>query len=326
MFTIEEVRKICDSTPLAPGAALTIKKMDVTSANELYLVEKNENNEKFCLKIYNSTQQRAAKAKENIIHDVIKPIYAAISSIVYHGELDANAYCISKHINGLSLLDVYLANSSNQHFLNAISTQLTQYIDACSSISSTKFGLISDLLIGELDCWLTFLEKNLLSVKQVINDIPELNHELHNELRPLLEVAERFLIQHHVYFANIQPKLTPVDLNLSNFIVEEGTNNVIAIDLEAFVSGDPLLAFGELFGHVYDTSLGHQLDHLWQRWDNQEKMVVHFYAFLSNLNVLSFIIANSDHDLDINSLKPWGNHHSFIHLLQMHQQHFTIKA
>ena len=54
MFTIEEVKKICDSTPLGPSQELLIEKMDVASANELFLIQKIENNEKFCLKIYNN--------------------------------------------------------------------------------------------------------------------------------------------------------------------------------------------------------------------------------------------------------------------------------
>ena len=325
MFTIEEVKKICDSTPLGPSQELLIEKMDVASANELFLIQKIENNEKFCLKIYNSAQNRAAKAKENIIHDVIKPIYSSISTILYHGELSSNEYCISKHINGVSLLDAYLENISNERFINSISKQLTLYIDSCNSISTKKFGLVSDFLIGELNCWSEFVENNLLSVKKIVDGIPELNHNLRNELRPFVEVAQKFLMENHKYFSSIQPKLTPVDLNLTNFIVEANTNSVIAIDLEAFVSGDPLLSFGELFGHVYQTTLGYSLSHLWNRWTNEEKMAIHFYAFLSNLNVLSFIISNSNQYLDINTLKPWGNNNSFVNLLRMHQNHFTIK-
>jgi len=100
MFPIEEVKRICDSTSLFHSEDILIKRMDVVSANELFLIEKLENNEKFCLKIYNTVQKRAAKAKENIIHDVIKPIYSSISTILCFGELNTSQYCISKHING----------------------------------------------------------------------------------------------------------------------------------------------------------------------------------------------------------------------------------
>ena len=322
MFTIEEATDIYKGSPVYLSTGFSIKKMDVESANELFLIENPLNDEKFCLKIYNSTQQRAAVTKENVVYNTVKPIYPSITTILHFGISHQNEYCISKHIDGVNLLEAYLSNISNEVFLQSVSNQLIEYIDSCNSISTEKYGFISELLIGPLSCWTEFLYKNLQSVQQTIDNIPELNHSLQSELLPFIETAQRFISRNHKYFTEVIPKLTPIDLNLTNFIIEAPSNKVIAIDLEAFISGDPLLSFGELFGHVYLTSLGDFLSSIWDRWTTQEKKVVHFYAFLSNLNVLSFIIANSKESIPLNNLKPWGNSNSFISLLHLHQQQF----
>lgn len=322
MVTIEEARNIYSKSPVCLSMGFSIKKMDVESANDLFLIEEPSNDNKFCLKIYNNTQQRAAMAKESVIYETIKPIYSSITTILHFGALHQKEYSISKHIDGVSLLDAYLDNLSNEAFLQSVSKHLVKYIDSCGSISTKKYGLLSDELTGTLNCWTDFLYKNLQSIQKSIDNISAFNHPVRHELLPFVENAQQFISKNHEHFAQIIPKLTPVDLNLTNFMIETHSNKVIAIDLEAFVSGDPLLAFGELFGHVHLTSLGDSLKSIWSRWTTEEKKRIHFYAFLSNLNVLSFIIANSKESIIVDSLKPWGNNNSFIKLLHLHQQQF----
>jgi predicted nucleotidyltransferase len=201
--------------------------------------------------------------------------------------------------------------------VNYIALQVVSFIKHCLSFEGVKFGRV--LPSGEApyeswsECLLTY---NQSLIKKTVNLPVEYKEILEPKLQQLMQIFKSNL----AHLNSIKGRFVPVDLNLSNFVIQDKFR-LLMTDLESFWYGDPLLAYGDWMGNTYGTILYDAFSSHWGELTGIEKMMSHAYAILSNLSALIFIAQHSDNKLA--EAKPWGNSSTYYELIAQHEKQIT---
>lgn len=222
-------------------------------------------------------------------------------------------YIITDYLDGINLSDVTAA-SNDSMTANYLALQIVSLIKACEQLNTQRYGRFSQNGVGSDDCWSTTL---LNYLKNLIARASSLATEHRNFLLENLYVIQQYFAATSARLNAKKPVLTPVDLNLHNFIVDD-QHRLTFIDLESFWSGDILLAVGDFVGNTYNTLLYSAFIEHWGALAPEDKELVHAYALLSNLSAL-ICIAESQAD-ELASAQPWGNPHTYFSLIDEHKK------
>lgn len=291
-------------------------------ANTVFAISLNGEN-KFFLKIYDQEIRRAVAGKEDVVYRILNGKSDHVLNIINHGVYDNHEFIIVPFLKGTELLKVLKDQDVPSTVLESLSRQIVTFIKDCTQNVIDGYGFLNDAGFGLSGKWKDFLEKNIIEISEsmgVVNNFCGENCQ--KFLFSVLESLKQFINDYESYFDSVQSRLTPVDLNLCNFLVTD-ENKLFAIDLESFVAGDPLIAYGELMGHIYGLPFEKHFSFLWHEWSGFQKNIVHFYSLMCNLNVFVFCVLQehkAPKGLDLETICPWGNPNSFISLMSSHQK------
>jgi ribosomal protein S12 methylthiotransferase accessory factor len=278
---------------------------------------KTEKDKTFLMKIHKNEDCASIKNVENIMYDYLGNSSFVRKCAAKSSGTDADKvdYLILEYVEGSTLLEKLQRHEIED--LPSVIKQIAQYVKFCKNIKVSGFGNVNSNLEGEADTWYLFLEsylENALGKIKILNDCPD-----KEKLLNIHRILHQFFESNKEYFESVLPCLVPIDLNLSNFLVTKD-NKLIVLDLDAFWSGDYLLAIGEFTGHSYATKHLNYFISEFQLSDFELK-IVHFYALLSNFDVLLYI---AQFELDnLHQQKPWGNSVNFFKLARSHE--FMLK-
>lgn len=291
------------------GMVSGIEKLD-SSNNEVYLV-KTPNSQQFIIKLYppdlsqlfRPTSVEAFAHKKLINCSYVKKILAT-------GIEGGRRFSISEYLPGFILADnLHNIEESKKSF---VVLNIIGFLNNCSNIHLNGYGDILDSGKGKYSSWKDFISGYIARMELRAQ---KLNSNAQGSVIRYFSILKIFFLTHSSLFNITNSCLVPADLNLKNIIID--SNHVAKIiDLETFFAGDIHLALGELMAHTYGTWLCRLLFELYSGLSSQDLVKIRFYAFLSNLSVLVFILERGI--TDINNQVPWGNKLSFIQLLNTH--------
>lgn len=267
------------------------------------------------LKAYNLFARSSSSVEQWIYTQLISCNF--VKPLIYSEAAldDKPAYIITKYIDGSSLRELAEDNILTETEINYITLQLVSFINNdCKKIQVQKFGRLDSNGVGQYNSWASALFKYLSSLKDRLEKAQ--NNITNNYLYEKLEKLINFFNAYEDVLNDTHPTLTPVDLNLSNFIVQQD-KQVMYVDLESFWSADPLLAYGDFLGNTYNTSLADSFVYHWGKLPSKKQKLVHAYALLSNISALMFIHENTTQDPMIAT--PWGNPNSYCSLIEAHE-------
>ncbi len=297
--------------------------LDIThvqnSANEAFIVAiKDDDNEyKIFLKIYNSSEGRAVKSCDLWIREILPPSIS-VPKILASGIHEGRDYAIMPYIEGITLLEKTTLTDINEADFIALSSQLSQFLRDCTAIPLEGFGsLDKDSKQGQYTCLSDFIRNNIQNAYNLFTSAHLEDGEIIEHIEKYKQVLDTYLENNHDYFDHASSRLIPLDLNLNNFIVTHD-NTVLLADLESFAAGDTLLAYGEWYGHVYNSPLGKYFQKEYEKFSTEEQKTIHFYALLGCFNIFCFCVAH--HISNLKELTPWGNPNTFMVLMQAHEE------
>lgn len=297
------------------GQFKEVKKLGNTK-NEAYYVLL-ENCEEYIVKIF-CNENMISKNTEFIIYEHLKDrdFLKSVKVICKWSEEYKCSYIITEYIQGETLLEKINNKSFTDEELKVYVHHIKEYLSYCSQIKTTNFGNLDENLNGMCSSWtkqlkgfLAYSKEKLLEQDTITSDV----QVLLNANQEILNVLE----EERVYFENVTPVLTPIDLNMSNFLVST-QGRFIVLDVDAFWSGDYLLAIGELVAHIYGTKIFSYFLEEFEEVYRDKSSKIHFYSLVSSYSVLFFIWSNTG---SIRDAKPWGNEIKYIELLNTHIMH-----
>jgi hypothetical protein len=300
------------------NSVLEIKQLQ-NSANETFIVTiTNENSaNKIFLKVYAPSEGRAVKSCELWIRDIL-PLSVPAPQILALGCDGEKNYLVSTFIDGITLLEKVGQSSIMPPDLILLSRQLISFIRDCAAIHMEGFGSIDkESRKGQYSTLTKFIQNNIKNASELFDRADMEDKEIRGYVEHYLRILNQYVEDNSDYLEASSSRLIPLDLNLNNFIVTI-ENQVFMTDLESFAAADPLLAFGELYGHVYHSSFGEFFVEEYEKFNEEEQSRIHFYALLSNFNVFCFCAAYKVSNLK--ELTPWGNPHSFLSLMAAHEE------
>lgn len=293
------------------GVVTQIEKINSTN-NEVYIATNPQSN-KYVLKIYradssqslrlNSIEVFACEKLKNCKN--IKKIHASGAE----GEIN---FSIFNYLDGVALADELDNIDETKRYDVAVG--IVDFIKSCYSCKLDGYGDIQVDGKGNCISWNNFVADY---IARMAIRIKKLNIELQELVNPYFDVLHEFFLLNKNLFNATYSCLVPADLNLKNIIIDINYTAKI-IDLETFVAGDIHFSLGEIMAHTYGTWLCPILFRLWPELTQQEISKIRFYAYLSNLSVLIFILELGIPDAHLQ--RPWGNKLSFIQLLDLHSQ------
>lgn len=223
-----------------------------------------------------------------------------------------DAFTIVEYAEGETLLDVVRAKPPRERLVRLV-RQVHDFIARCTAIPTRGFGDVDEGLYGRFASWSALLVDFLDRMTERIATVAGAAERTY--LSGVAGTLRAFVDENRAAFDRIEGRLTPVDLNLANFVVTEG-DRVVALDLETFWSADPWMALGEWMGHTFGMPAWDAMLQVHPPLGADELRRVHFYAALSNFAVMGFCLLNGAGTLD--DLRPWGNSARFRDLLTAH--------
>ncbi|KDM89996.1 phosphotransferase family protein [Photobacterium galatheae] len=297
-------------------------RLDIESVNDNYrvLAKSKTSEQQFFMKLIADTE-RATPSFEPFMHELLDGKVRHIIPMTCAGEASGQHYFITEYIpDTTELLHALEPNDHAAHWTNW-SEKIVTFIEDCATLTlPSGYGFIAqEARVGALANWQTFLNKNLEGVGAKISEIiTKHGDRIAPYLRTLHAQMTHAVAENSDHWLSVKRCFVPIDLNLKNFLVRG--EQLYAIDLESFVIGDPLLAYGEFMGHTHKTPFAEAFAAAQPPWTPEQEKQIHFYALLANLNVFCFVASSLDKGADLNNIKPWGNPNSFITLMQEHYQ------
>lgn len=225
------------------------------------------------------------------------------------GADDDVSFTISRFVTGESLLTRYRAGNLDDAALDRLATFLRDYVVHCEGLDPAPV-----LARAGAASWDATLEGLVDSMAGPLDDAPA---------GPGLELArayEQFLREyircHLDRLAAVELAVVPVDLNFTNFVVTPD-ERFVAVDLDAFLVGDPRFALGELLAHIHGSDLAARVLHLepFRGWVSSDDVT--FYAILATFMMLAYAV---ERDIPADTMKPWENTQPVTHLLAAHRE------
>ncbi|EFC48852.1 predicted protein [Naegleria gruberi] len=114
--------------------------------------------------------------------------------------------------------------------------------------------------------------------------------------------------------SNQKSSLTIVDVNPANFIISYPSQSIVMIDLEVLVGANELFVMGSWMANLYGTrAYSHFRKHWGFTMVKQEETLCIAFGLLRILNIMIHLGLNTE--LDLEDIKPFGNHLSFKTLI-----------
>jgi Ser/Thr protein kinase RdoA (MazF antagonist) len=266
----------------------------------------------YVVKIYSQRRGLIANC-ERIAYDKMQDQISVRQCFAMEDRAEHRPYAILEYVAGTTLLDSVALLQDNPALETRIVHQIADFIAACATTSLSGFGEIAPDFSGKFTTWADFLTDFLARLAHTIGALPA--GELSALMLHRFGHLTAFLHAERDFLASRAAAFVPIDLNMANFLLT-AEQRVVALDLESFWAADPLFALGEWAGHTFGTSRFDAFLAAYRPLAPQEMACVRFYALMSNLDVLSFIIKYQFGDpLHIT---PWGNPNRFIDLIAEH--------
>jgi thioglycine synthase len=286
-----------------------IKKLESLN-NEVYLVKVGDSKQ-YIVKLYQSHSLNTLRlpSVETFAHEklldcpYIKPLIAS----GYEGNTE---FAIFKYIPGKTLLECLPTLNYPQQV--SIALDIINFLHSCQRVSIARFGDIGSSGKGQHGSWFEFL---LDYIRRLEQRAARINATTQVMAERYLVILNNVLQKQKDLFYIETPCLVPADLNFNNIIIDELFHARI-IDIETLVSGDIHFALGELMAHTYGTSICNRIFSTYPELVSADIYKIRFYALLSNLSILLFILEQGCEDPS--SVTPWGNSITFIELMNTH--------
>lgn len=219
-------------------------------------------------------------------------------------------YVITEYVEGCTLIELLKQDVDIQKYMEDI----YMYLEDCREIQVEGFGPLHSGLKGNFDSWYKFLQAYLRDALSQLNTLQPTSSL--KKMKEIHDFLSNYLESNQTYFQGVKPTLIPIDLNLSNFLVTD-SDKLLVLDLDAFWGGDALLAIGEFVGHSYGMEYYYPFIEMYSHLLPEERSIIHFYAILSNFDVLKYILFNSIENIEDSA--PWGNRATFLELVNTHR-------
>lgn len=282
------------------------------SRNSVFKIAADSRN--YLLKIY--TQANHGHVEKLAYNLLRKTPY--LKKLLLTETFDDCPYIVTEYAEGTLLSDGVDERKYSEIELNFIILQVINFIKTCNEVKLEKFGVINKDGKGCSENWYDWLNLYTCRLSERIEKLQDQHKSI---LKKHFLSLKDHLERNKYHLKTIEPSFTPVDVNLSNFLISDA-KSLIVLDLESFWLADPLIAYGDWLGNTFLTPLGDTFINHWGELENIEKELVHIYALLSNLSALVYI---SEHQQNIFEAKPWGNTHKYFELIQKHEEVLSQK-
>jgi YcaO-like protein with predicted kinase domain len=247
--------------------------------------------------------------------------HRALRRCVAHGQIGDSSYIILEWVDGRTILEC--VTKGTPFDVDSLATQLVDFIHFCGSFPTKGFGTLDAQLFGSSASWRTQIE-------EVINHIASRSAGISDSvIREILVTGcaelHKATESNPTYLASVVARLTPIDLNLSNLLVDT-TGRLIVLDLGAFWGADPRLALGEWLGHTWGDTLGSAAIRAWGPMSFAERFATRCYALLSNISTLLYSALHSTVHNTSHKAHPWGNPLTFDELLRGHVAALAVRG
>lgn len=315
---IEDAKRIFESTM---GGVVNEIESITSSRNFIFIIQSND--QKYILKIYN-TSSRGFYELEDWAYTILEN-FNGLKKKFFSGKDEQTqlSFIITEYIEGKSLNNILNEKKLNNTETHYIGLQIVTFVKCILNIKMNKFGRLinpSEGIQGTHKTWSLSLFDYLANLEQRISNLSD-SHQVF--LNSILNELMDFFKQNKSYLNQINSTLIPVDLNLSNFLIDDEKLKVFALDLESLWAGDPLLAFGDWMGNTYNTPLYSAFSEHWGKLTEIETNMIRAYAILSNLSALVYIAEKNTDNL--NTATPWGSPHKYIDLINEHRNFLKSK-
>lgn len=282
------------------------------SRNYLFRVHA-DNGREYVVKVYASTSELIGRC-EAVAYDRLKGSRFVRECIgIDHGRAGAPAWAIFEYVRGETLLDSIDRLQADPQAERSVMREVVRFVRDCTALGVQGYGDIDARFRGERATWLDFLEHYLEHLGQSIRKVED--GAVREQMERGMRCLQHFVV-HAADFMRARPStFVPVDLNMANFLIGRD-DRLVALDLENFLAGDPLLALGEWAGHTFGTSRYDAFMKAWGDLSDIEMASVRFYALLCNMDVLMYIVNNRI--AAVGEARPWGNPNRFVHLVGCH--------
>ena len=223
------------------------------------------------------------------------------------------AYAILEYVRGNTLLEALDLLQKQPSIETMVVKQIVSFISECATIKLHGFGEIGTDFSGKFSTWIDFLDNFLARLESAVKALPE--NALSSRMQRLFGCLAGFRFAECKFLASREAAFVPIDLNMSNFLLAQ-ENRMVALDLENFWAADPLFALGEWAAHTFGTSRFDAFLAAYRPLSTTEMASVRFYALMSNLNVLMYVINHQVTDPE--QAAPWGNPNRFVDLMASH--------
>ncbi|MCL2483551.1 MAG: aminoglycoside phosphotransferase family protein [Propionibacteriaceae bacterium] len=235
----------------------------------------------------------------------VKALFAASTAT------DGRQFAITEFVEGESLLTSYRRGDWSSNDMRRVAEFFSSYLADCACLDQRA-------LLGPstgIRPWPDTLRELINTIAGLASDAAPSDREALGELEATLR---RYLTRNWDRLATVDQVVMPVDLNFDNFLATVD-GRILAIDLDAFLVGDPKFALGELIAHVYGSDLAAQLLALpiFSKWSSDTD--VFFYAAVSSYSVLTFCVRQG---MEVTEVKPWENDATFLNLVERYQAIF----
>ncbi len=290
-----------------------IEKLGQTKNEAFHVVM--QDGEELLIKIFSQENQAVIKNTEFIICELFKQtdFLKRVKAICKWSDKYKCSYIITEFLKGQTLLEKVERQDCSDKDMICYIYAIKEYLSYCQGIKTTGFGNIDAELNGNSPKWSSHLSNFLEYSKEVLSGTPE--SEERNLLLAINGIMAKTIGDETSYFDTVKPVLIPIDLNLSNFLINT-ESRLIVLDIDAFWSGDYLLAIGEFAAHIYGCKSFSCFLEVFGGLYEKESRRIHFYALLSSYSVMFYLFTNRIGL--ITETKPWGNPNRYVDLVQSH--------
>jgi len=219
-------------------------------------------------------------------------------------------YVVFEFSRGKTLFSINQRSVWGSYHIDKISEKIRGYFLLLSKKTYKKCGFLGKKKSPDCNSWFDFL------LKYQTNTVIQLEKYSFMTDR-LSKLYNAVLRNHDVLCKKSNFCLIPIDLNFKNILICRSSNDIKILS-GATMSGDFLYGLGQWFGHVYKTPLEGSFIKSFNLSPN-DKQILHLYALISNLNVLSFVSKFTK--IEIKKARPWGNKRTFLELIDLHLQY-----
>lgn len=166
--------------------------------------------------------------------------------------------------------------------------QIGVNIAKLNSITTCNYGIFKEELTGKFNSWFEFLNIKSEEMLTILNERNIIKSKVSDKIISMIQsLGERINIS--------EPKLIYVDINLNNVLIKPDGSDLVIIDYDYLISGDPLWSYGRIFPVFGNSKLTKSIQRGFiQQFKEADPYLLEVYEILNSLELLITPIINKE--------------------------------